>query len=259
MNHAVTFAIAGNAYDNFMGRYSAQLAPLFADFCGIAPGTRVLDVGCGPGALSAALVTRLGAQGVSGIDPSTSFVEACRARCPDAEIKEGPAEQLPWADATFDAALAQLVLSFVTDPVRVAHEMKRVVRPSGTVAACMWLAGTGMDLTHLFWEAAGTLDPALRLTEASMPFRRQGEIARLWSEVGLSAVEETTLEVHTRYASFEELWSGLERAAGPIGAFMAKADAARVPAIRAQYFSLLGEPTGTIDLAARAVAARARV
>src|SRR5262245_61755039 len=111
----MTFAIPGSAYDDFMGRYSRQLATPFADFCDIRSGMRVLDVGCGPGALTSVLVQRAGAQAVCGIDPSLSFVEACRARCPGATIHHGPAEQLPWGDGELDAALAQLVLPFVSD------------------------------------------------------------------------------------------------------------------------------------------------
>src|SRR4051812_12606049 len=124
----MTFAIPGADYDRFMGRYSTQLAPLFADFAGVAAGLRVLDVGCGPGALTAELARRVGAARVAGIEPSSSFVAACRSRVPDADIQHGSAEQLSWADGAFDAALSQLVLSFVTDADQVALEMRRVVR-----------------------------------------------------------------------------------------------------------------------------------
>src|SRR5687767_7233341 len=111
----MTFAVAADAYDRFMGRYSVPLAPLFADFAG-AEG-RVLDVGCGPGALTAELVGRLGEGAVSAVDPSQPFVEAVRERHPAVTIERAPAEQLPFADDEFDAALAQLVVHFMTDPV----------------------------------------------------------------------------------------------------------------------------------------------
>src|SRR4029077_4900694 len=114
-----------------------KLAPLFADFVGAQPSMRVLDVGCGPGALTAELVRRAGPTQVAGLEPSPSFVDACRARLPDADIQQGSAEQLPWADGTFDAALAQLVLSFVQDADQVAREMRRVVHPGGMLGACM--------------------------------------------------------------------------------------------------------------------------
>lgn len=259
MNAPVTFAIPGAAYDDFMGRYSSQLAPLFADFCGVGAGAYVLDVGCGPGALTAVLVQRSGPTRVAGIEPATGFVEVCRARLPDADIRQGTAEQLPWPDATFDAALAQLVLSFVPDAGQAVQEMRRVVRPAGTVGACMWLEGDGMQLTSLFWEAAGALDPALRDKEGGMPFRKPGDIGRLFDALGIGNVQETTLEVGTTYQSFDELWSTLEHAAGPVGAYVAGADAEQLAAIRAQYHRVLGQPAGHIELFARAAVARGSV
>jgi SAM-dependent methyltransferase len=259
VNALVTFAIPGAAYDDFMGRYSSQLAPLFADFCGVGAGAAVLDVGCGPGALTAVLVQRSGPARVAGIEPSPGFAEVCRARLPDADIRQGTAEQLPWADAMFDAALAQLVLSFVSDAGQAVREMRRVVRPGGTVGACMWLEGDGMQLTSLFWEAAGALEPGLRDMEAKMPFRKPGDIGRLFDALGLGNVQETTLEVSTTYQSFDELWGTLEHAAGPVGAYMARADAELRAAIRTQYHHVLGQPVGHVELFARAAVARASV
>lgn len=255
----MTFAIAGTAYDDYMGRYSVQLAPQFADFCGVSSGMRVLDAGCGPGALTSLLVERTGAERVCGIEPSASFVEACRARLPGVDVRQGGAEQLPWGDGVFDAALAQLVLSFVKDAPQVAREMRRVVRAGGCVAACMWLEGKGLAISDLFWQAASRVDPTLRDAELKMPFRRPGDIARLWREAGLEAIEETTLEVRANYRDFDELWHSIEHGAGPLGSYMAQADTERRAGIRVQYAALLGRPAGSIELSGRALAARGRV
>ena len=132
---ARSFLASGQAYDRFMGRYSRPLAARFADFAGVAAGHSVLDVGCGPGALTAVLVDRLGADRVSAFDPSPPFAAECKARHPGVTVREGHAEQMPFDDAGFDIALAQLVLHFVTDPARCAQEFGRVLRPGGVAAA----------------------------------------------------------------------------------------------------------------------------
>ncbi|HEY8732601.1 MAG TPA: class I SAM-dependent methyltransferase, partial [Candidatus Limnocylindria bacterium] len=127
----MSFAVSADAYDRFMGRYSARLAPQIADYAGVHPGQRVIDVGCGPGALTRELVDRLGPTNVIAVDPSESFVTAIRERFPAVEVRRATAEQLPFADRTFDAALAQLVVHFMADPVAGLREMARVVRPDG--------------------------------------------------------------------------------------------------------------------------------
>ena len=134
----MTFDVRADAYDRFMGRYSTPLAPQFADLAGVAAGQRVLDVGCGPGALTTELVRRLGGDAVSAVDPSEPFVAAIQQRQPGVTVRQAAAEQLPFPDRTFDAALAQLVVHFMTDPVAGLREMARVTRPGGVVAVCVW-------------------------------------------------------------------------------------------------------------------------
>ena len=134
----MTFAVPADSYDKFMGRYSTLLAPQFADLAGVGSGQRVIDVGCGPGALTTELVERLGASNVAAVDPSESFVAAARERHPGVDVQESPAETLPFADGIFDAALAQLVVHFMADPVQGLSEMGRVTRAGGVVAACVW-------------------------------------------------------------------------------------------------------------------------
>jgi ubiquinone/menaquinone biosynthesis C-methylase UbiE len=134
----MSFAVAAEAYDRFMGRYSAFLAPQIAAFAHVADSQRVLDVGCGPGALTTELVRRLGAASVTAVDPSESFVDAARKRLPGVTVEVASAELLPFPDRTFDAVIAQLVVHFMPDPVAGLAEMARVTRPQGVVAACVW-------------------------------------------------------------------------------------------------------------------------
>jgi ubiquinone/menaquinone biosynthesis C-methylase UbiE len=242
-----------------MGRYSTKLAPLFADFAGVESGMRALDVGCGPGALTAELARRVGAARVAGVEPSPPFFEACRARFPEADIRSGGAEHLAWADKEFDVALAQLVLSFVSDADQVAREMKRVVREGGTVAACMWHEGASMQMTDLFWEAAAVSEPALRNREAGMRFRKQAEIAALFERTGLRHVEEAFLEVRVTYQHFDDFWEPLLTAAGTIGTYMASVDDERRAVLREACRVRLGNPQQPFELIGRACAVRGSV
>ena len=192
---ARSFRVAGAAYDRLIGRYSRPLAVALADASGITAGQRVLDVGCGPGALTSELVQRLGADQVSAVDPSAPFVAECRARNPGVDVLEGRAEALPYPDGSFDAALAQLVLHFVTDPEAAASELCRVLRPGGVAAACVWDFGGGMRVLRSFWDAALALDPEAPDEAATKRFGRDGEIADLFREAGLREVTSGALDV----------------------------------------------------------------
>src|SRR5690349_5679189 len=155
------FTAAVENYDRFMGRYATGLAPKFADAAGVHAGMRVLDVGCGPGALAAELAGRVGQGNVAAIDPALHFVAACRARIPGADVREGVAESLPWEDGSFDAAMCSLV-AWMDDADQGIAEMARVTKPGGTVAAAMWdLAGGGMEMVSRFWTAAREIDPSI--------------------------------------------------------------------------------------------------
>jgi SAM-dependent methyltransferase len=251
----MSFEVSGDAYDRFMGRYSIPLAPAFADFAHVEPGQRVLDVGCGSGVLTEELARRVGAEQVSGVDPSP-LLEACAKRVPGAELKPGAAESLPWPDDSFDAAVAQLVIHFMEDSAVGVGEMARVTRPGGVVAACSWDFGGGMEVLRLYWEAARELDDAL---SAERAFGRLEELDALWRELGFEEVEVGPLEVSTEYEDFDELWGSFLLGVGPAGRYAVSLPPERQDALREEYRRRLGEPTGSIPLPARAWAARGRV
>src|SRR5207249_2597609 len=172
-----------------MGRYSTRLSRQFADLAGVDSGQRVLDVGCGPGALTSELVRRVGASSVSAVDPSEQFVAAALERHPGVDVWRAAAEELPFADGEFDATLAQLVVHFMADPARGLAEMARVTRAGGVVAACVWdHAGEQTPLAP-FWQAVHELDPAAE-DESELAGGREGHLAELFVEAGLREVEE---------------------------------------------------------------------
>jgi ubiquinone/menaquinone biosynthesis C-methylase UbiE len=172
----VSFTSGADQYDRFMGRYSAPLAPAFTNFARLADGDRVLDVGCGPGALAYELVGRLGSASVCAVDPSEAFVAAARDRLSGAQVERAVAESLPFEDRSFDAALAQLVVHFMADPVAGLREMRRVTKPSGVVAACVWDHAGGHGPLGVFWEAARVLDGDVDDESSRAGTRRASEL-----------------------------------------------------------------------------------
>ena len=216
----MSFAVAGDKYDRFMGRYSRELAPRLIEFARVEPGMRALDVGCGPGALTERLAELLGAENVAAADPSEPFVAAVSERAPGVDVRQAAAEELPWEDDSFDAALSQLVVNFMRDADAGLAQMRRVVRPGGIVAACTWSYGEDMEMLRGFWDAARQLDSGAPDEGSTMPYRSAEELADLWSRGGLSEVETDHLRVETSYAGFDDLWEPFTYGVGPAGAYL---------------------------------------
>jgi SAM-dependent methyltransferase len=251
------FATPAESYDRFMGRYVPPLAIALADAAGIDAGARVLDVGCGPGGLTRELVTRVGAGNVAAIDPTPQFTEACRSRNPGVDVREGVAEQLPWADGEFDAALSSLVIGFMTDPDAGVREMARVTRPGGVVAACMWdVASGGMTMLRTFWQAMRQVDAAAP-GEGPMAGTAQGDIAQLLRRAGLDGVVDGSLTAYADYADFEDFWEPLTFGVGPTGQYVRSLPPERQNKVREACRRAL--PAGSFRLDARAWFARGTV
>jgi SAM-dependent methyltransferase len=247
------FFTSTSAYDRFMGRFSGQLGPLFADFAGVGARGGALDVGCGPGALTAELTARLGATNVAAVDPSEAFVQAARERNPGVDVRHAPAEKIPFADDTFDFALAQLVVHFMRDAVAGLREMARVTRPGGVVAACVWdYYGQTAPLSP-FWAALEEFDSAAE-NESHLAGAREGHLGELFREARLADVQESSLRVGVEFESFEEWWAPYELGVGPAGAYVAKLDDARRAELRELCRARM--PRAPFTITGRAWAAR---
>jgi SAM-dependent methyltransferase len=250
------FEGAASGYDAFIGRYSRLLAGQMADLAGVAAGDRAIDVGCGPGALTVELVARLGADHVAAVDPSESFVAAARERLPGVDVRRAAAESLPFAEAAFDAALAQLVVHFMTDPVVGIREMARVTRPGGAVVACVWDIGGGRSPLTPFWAAARSIDPGAP-TEMERAGTHAGQLDAIFRAAGLEGVEESEIRADTVHPDFEDWWVPFEIGAGPVAPYMASLDVETKARIRERARAML--PSGPVPITARAWAARGRV
>ena len=253
--HALRVGI--DAYDLMIGRYSAPLAVAFADLAGVAPPQRALDVGCGPGALTSQLVRRLGAGAVAAIEPSPAFVEECRRRNPGADVRIAAAEELPFADATFDAALAQLTFNFFSDGDAAAAELRRVLVPGGIAAGCVWDVAGGMEVLEVLYEgarAAGVERPS----GPGSRFTRAGEIGVALRDAGFSDVVAGALDVRGAYAGADDLWAALATGTGPAGAFFQRLTATQRDVVRRHVHDRFGARAVLAD-GARLVRDRPRV
>jgi SAM-dependent methyltransferase len=249
----VSFDVAAEAYDRFMGRYSALLSPRLADLAAVRGGQRVLDVGCGPGALTAELVARLGPSSVAAVDPSEPFVAAARARNHGVNVIQASAEHLPFPDRSFDATVAQLVVHFMVDPVAGLAEMARVTRRGGVVAACVWDHGGDQGPLSLFWQAAREIDPDVD-DESGLAGARQGHLAELFEAAGLHEVRDTAMWASLEHSSFDEWWEPFTHGVGPAGSFVASLDAERRAELRERCRALI--PLAPFVVTARAWATR---
>jgi len=252
----VSFDVSADAYSRFMGRYSEPLAVELVALLGVRDGDRVLDVGCGPGALTRELVQRLGPAAVSAVDPSESFVTAVRTRIPGIDAHRAAAERLPFADDRFDCAVAQLVVHFMTDPVAGLAEMARVTRGRGLVAASVWDHAGGAGPLSVFWQAVQALDPDAR-GEAALAGAREGHLAELFEQVGLHDVQASVLTVRVGFSSFDDWWESFTLGVGPAGTYVARLDALH----RAQLASECARrlPQGPFEITASAWTALGRV
>jgi SAM-dependent methyltransferase len=253
----------GEAYHRLMGRWSRRLAPLLIEFAKVQERDRVLDVGCGPGSLTGALLERTRSEVVA-VDPASTYIEYARQQfaSPQARFQVGDAQSLSFADAIFDRCLSLLVLNFVPDARRTVSEMCRVTRPGGTVAAAVWDYEKGMEMLRILWDTAVALDPAAESRhERNMPYCRQGELGVLWSKCGLQQVEETPLVITLEFSSFQDYWLPFINGPGPSGSYVSglAPESQRALQDRLQDILLGGPGDRPFTLRARAWAVRGLV
>jgi SAM-dependent methyltransferase len=254
---------AGDAYEAYVGRWSARVAERFVRWLDVPAGRRWLDVGCGTGALSGTVVACGAPARVVGVDSSEGFIGDARKRVPDARCGfcVGDARRLPFADRQFDVVVSGLALNFVPDPARAVAEFVRVTRPGGDATAYVWDYAEGMVMMRHFWDAAAVLDPAGadRDEGRRFPICRPEPLARLWRAAGLDDVTVEPVDIATVFTGFDDYWTPFLGGQGPAPAYLATLTDARRAAIRERLRATLPvRPDGSIPLTARAWAVRGR-
>ena len=244
-----------------MGRWSGALAPLLVDYAGVREGERVLDVGCGTGAIAAAVLAAAPSARMTGIDPAEAYIARAQTRLGNDEVTfdVGDAQNLRFADASFDRTVSMLVINFIPDPTSALAEMTRVTRRGGTVSAAVWDYGEGMEMLRRFWDAVRAVRPSDEdRDERHMPLCRRGELGALWRSHGLRTVSEDALTIETRFSAFEDYWAPFALKQGPAGRYLAGLGADDREQIARQLRErLVGDrPDGPLVLSARAWAVR---
>jgi SAM-dependent methyltransferase len=251
----MTFAVDAESYDRFVGRYGDALGRALSDEVGVERGMRALDVGAGTGKLTGVLAERLGEENVAAVEPSEPFAAALASRFPAADVRAASAEALPFAEGSFDAVLAQLVVNFMTDPERGLAEMRRVTREDGMAAAAVWDYRGEMTMLRAFWEAAAALDgpgAEARDERTRMRFGDPDELGDLWRRAGFRDARIGELVVSASYEGFDDLWEPFLAGVGPAGAFAASLEPGAQAELREEYRRRLGSPVGPFELGARA-------
>ena len=245
-----------SGYERRIGRYGGELARALIGVVDVRAGQRVLDVGCGSGAMTEPLAALLGPKSIAAIDPAEEDVERCRARVPGADVRVGVAEQLPFPADDFDAVLSQLVVSHMSDAQRGVGEMRRVARPGAPVATSVWdFRRRGMTALRVFWEAALEVDPegAAEWDQANThAYSTPEDLEALWHVADLRDISSGELVVEADYADFEDLWQPLTVPDGAPGRFFVRLDTDGKAAMRTAVWKRLGRPDGGFRLSARA-------
>lgn len=254
---------SGNPYERYVGRWSRQIAPRFLSWLNIPAGRRWLDVGCGTGALCAAIMDRCSPASVTGVEPSEGFLKAARGNLAGrAVLHQGSATAIPLEDASVDATVSGLVLNFVPDQPAALAEMARVTKKGGSIAAYVWDYAGKMELMRFFWDTAVALNPSAASMDegARFPLCRPEALEKLFVAAGLQGVAVEPIDISTPFEDFDDYWQPFLGGQGPAPAYAMSLDDDARARLRDRIRERLPiAANGSISLTARAWAARARV
>ena len=253
----------GDPYEQYIGRWSRRVAPAFLAWLDVPGGERWLDVGCGTGALSEAILERSAPSALTCVEPSLGFLELARRRLQGrATFHPGSAAALPLEDDAVTVVASGLVLNFIPDLPAALSEMIRVTAPGGTIAAYVWDYGDGMEMLRHFWDTAVALDAsAASLHEGRrFPLCNPAALRAAFEGAGLVQIETNGLETPTPFADFEEYWTPFLGGQGPAPAYaMSLPEEQRTRLKETLRTRLADRFGGAIPLSARAWSVRGAV
>lgn len=257
------FEVAEN-YEQQMGRWSRQLAPLLIEFAGVQKGDSVLDVGCGTGSLAMTIANLTKAAKIIGVDASKNFIEYACARCVDPRVSfvTGDAHELSYPDASFDCCLCLLAINHIVDSPHAVREMRRLTKHGGVIATAMWDGTGGNEFNDCMWDVALSIDPTVeRPAEKHGSYSSPPALSALWTDAGLTDIEVKDLTISCGFASFDEYWNRYLEGQGPGGAYVVALPEKRREVLRQRLHEhvLRGRPDGAFTLRAKAWAVRGRV
>lgn len=254
---------SGDPYEFYVGRWSRLVADDFLDWLNLPPSLRWLEVGCGTGALTAAISAKCLSVELIGVDPSDGFLATARKRLEGkAAFRVANALDLPLGDSTVDVAVSGLVLNFVPDISRGLAEMRRTTAAGGTVAAYVWDYAGRMELMRHFWDAAVALNPAARELDEGVrfPVCRPDALESAFRDAHLASIRVAPIDVSTRFRDFDDYWAPFLGGQGPAPAYAMSLDAAARDRLRERLRKQLPtDADGAIPLVARAWAIRGQV
>ena len=251
----------GAAYEHYVGRWSRGVGRLFLEWLSLPAGLRWVDVGCGTGALTGAILEQADPSQVIGVEPSVGFISLARDSIQDnrAEFRSGDAMSLPLKDAEADVSVSSLVLNFLSDQQLALQEMRRVVQPGGTIALYVWDYAGEMQLMHFFWNAVSDLFPdgAENDEGKQFPICQPEPLADLFRAANLQSVEVRPLDTPTDFVDFDDYWSPFLGGQGVAGSYCASLSEDDRQRLRKHLENTLPvQPDGSIHLIARAWAVR---
>jgi len=249
------------AYEQYVGRWSREIAKEFVNWLGVPSEHVWLDVGTGTGILSDVILQQASPAKVVGVDTSQAYIALAQEHIKDtrAQFHVGDANGLELSDINFDVAVAGLVINFVPSPQQVISNMARSVKAGGLIAAYVWDYAEKMEMMRHFWDAAIHVDSAAIELDSGKQFTicHPDNLKALFEGEGLNSVDIAAIDIQSNFKDFEDYWQPFVAAQGSVSKYLRSLNDETRNALRDQLQKQLPiEIDGSIHLISRAWAVK---